>query len=75
MAAGPFFMIAPKDGETMREPLHKLIGRPVEVRTGDLLYRGVLREVTTDRVALMATTGWREVPMERVVDIRPRSEE
>jgi hypothetical protein len=58
----------------MKEPLHKLIGRRVEVQTGDLLYRGVLREVTEESVSLMGATGWLEVPMGRVVDIRPAEE-
>ncbi len=58
----------------MKKPLHRLIGKPVVVRTGDLKYRGVLREVTEDAVALMGTTGWREIPMSRVVDIRAREE-
>lgn len=56
----------------MPVPLHKLIGQRVEVQTGDLLYRGLLREVTEETVALMGATGWREIPMDRVVSIRPQ---
>ncbi len=59
----------------MKKPLHQLIGQPVVVRTGDLIYRGVLREVTEESVSLRGITGWRVVPMEKVVAIVPEEDE
>jgi hypothetical protein len=59
----------------MKKPLARLIGKTVVVRTGDLVYRGVLREVTEDTVSLMGATGWREIPMNRVVAIRSAEDE
>lgn len=59
----------------MKKPLARLIGEAVVVRTGDLAYRGILREVTEDTVSLMGATGWREIPMNRVVAIRPAEDE
>jgi len=55
----------------MKRPLHELLGEEVLVETGDVSYRGVLREVTEERVCLRGRTGWREIPMARVVAIRP----
>ena len=59
----------------MKKQLYQLVGQRVIVRTGDLLYRGVLREVTEESVALRGDTGWREIPMEKVVAIVPEGEE
>ena len=59
----------------MKRPLNQLIGHAVVVRTADLRYRGVLREVTEERVSLRGPTGWREIPMERIVAIEPQSED
>lgn len=58
----------------MQRTLNELIGHPVVVQTGDLRYRGVLREVTAERVSLRGPTGWREIPMDRIVAIRPAEE-
>ncbi len=55
----------------MKRYLDRLLGTQVLVRTGSVNYRGVLKEVTEDQVSLQAPTGWREIPMDRVVDIRP----
>ena len=54
----------------MKRPLHELLGEEALVATGDVRYRGVLREVTEERVCLRGRTGWRGIPMARVVAIR-----
>lgn len=53
----------------MESPLQKMIDQPVIVKTADVVYRGRLVEVTEDAVCLMARTGWRQVPIERIVNI------
>lgn len=49
--------------------LQDMIDKLVIVKTGDVVYRGRLVEVSEDAVCLMAKTGWREVPMDRIVKI------
>jgi len=53
----------------MESPLQKMMNRLVVVKTGDVVYRGRLIEITEEAVCLMARTGWRQVPMERIVSI------
>ena len=53
----------------MESPLQKMMNRQVIVKTGDVVYRGQLIEVTEEAVCLMARTGWRQVSMERIVSI------
>jgi ABC-type Na+ transport system ATPase subunit NatA len=53
----------------MESPLQKMIDQLVIVKTGDVVYRGKLVEITEEAVSLQAKTGWREVSMERIVSI------
>jgi hypothetical protein len=53
----------------MESPLQKMIDQQVIVRTGDVVYRGRLVEITEEAVCLQAKTGWREIGMERIVSI------
>jgi hypothetical protein len=48
----------------------ELMGKEVEVVTGDLIYRGVLMEVTETEISLQSVSGWITIPMERVLDVR-----
>jgi len=58
----------------MESPLQKMIDQQVIVKTGDVEYRGRLVEVSEESVCLMARTGWRQVPMDRVVSMNLLSE-
>lgn len=53
----------------MESPLQKMIDRQVIVKTGDVVYRGRLVEITEEAVCLKAKTGWREIAIERIVSI------
>ncbi len=53
----------------MDSPLQKMIDQQVIVKTGDVVYRGRLVEITEQAVCLKAKTGWREIGMERIVSI------
>lgn len=53
----------------MPDRLHRLVGKEVVVTTGDISYRGILKEVTDEMVFLQGLTGWRQIPIDRVVDI------
>lgn len=55
----------------MVRPLDSLIEKPVIVYTSLASYRGILKEVTEAAVMLRGATGWHEIPMERIKDIRP----
>ena len=61
----------------MGSSLQEMIDKQVVVKTGDVVYRGRLVEISEEAVCLMAKTGWREVPMERIVaiDLIPEQEE
>ena len=54
----------------MKRVLDGLFNRPVVVRAGGVDYRGRLREVSEEEVALQGPTGWCAIPMERVQEIR-----
>lgn len=60
----------------MESPLQKMMDRQVVVKTGDVVYRGRLIEITEEAVCLQAKTGWREIAMERIVsiDLQPELE-
>lgn len=47
-----------------------LIGKNVEVVTGDVTYRGILVEIGETEIYLQAEEGWITVPVDRVVDVR-----
>ncbi|WP_305042116.1 hypothetical protein [Geoalkalibacter sp.] len=57
----------------MVRPLDSLIEKPVIVYTALASYRGILKEVTEDAVMLRGATGWHEIPMDRIKDVRPQS--
>ena len=61
----------------MGSSLQEMIDKQVVVKTGDVVYRGRLVEISEEAVCLMAKPGWREVPMERIVaiDLIPEQEE
>jgi hypothetical protein len=50
--------------------MHELIGKRVEVITGDVTYSGILVEIGETEIYLQAEEGWITVPVERVVDVR-----
>ena len=60
----------------MGRSLQEMIDKQVVVKTGDVVYRGRLVEISEEAVCLMAKTGWREVSMERIVaiDLLPEQE-
>ncbi len=50
--------------------MHDLIGRKIEVITGDIIYRGVLIEITDEELHLQSELGWISVPLEKVAEVR-----
>ncbi|MGE4343607.1 MAG: hypothetical protein AB7F20_04865 [Geoalkalibacter sp.] len=54
----------------MVRPLDSLIEKNVIVYTSIADYRGILKEVTEESVALRGRTGWHEIPMECIKEIR-----
>jgi len=49
-----------------------LVGKIVEVETGDITYTGRLIEVGEDEVQIESVSGWVVIPIERVVSIREK---
>ncbi len=50
--------------------MQELVGKKVEIKTVDILYRGVLIEIGEKYIHLQAETGWIIVPVKKVVDIK-----
>jgi hypothetical protein len=50
--------------------MHELIRKEVEVITPEIIYRGILMEVTETEISLQSVNGWISIPMERVLDVR-----
>ncbi|MBI4849391.1 MAG: hypothetical protein HY808_12595 [Nitrospirae bacterium] len=50
--------------------IQELIGKKVEVITGDVTYRGTLVEIGETEIYLQAEEGWIVVPVDKVVDVR-----
>lgn len=50
-----------------------LIGKIVEVETGDMTYTGRLVEVGEDEVQLESKSGWVVIPVEKVVSIKEKN--
>ncbi len=50
-----------------------LIGKIVDVETGDMTYTGRLIEVGEDEVQLESKTGWIIIPVEKVVFIKEKN--
>lgn len=56
--------------ESVRENRHQdLIGRPVEVRSAGILYRGTFVEMTDEDVKLRGPTGWIILPLTNVTRV------
>lgn len=51
-----------------------LIGKIVEVETGDITYIGKLIEVGEDDVHIEAITGWVVIPIDRIAYIREKKD-
>jgi len=52
--------------------MQELIGKQVEVVTGDMVYRGILIEINEAEIYLQAEDGWITVPVEKVVHVRAK---
>lgn len=50
--------------------MHELINKSVEVVTGDTVYRGILIEIGADQICIQSETGWIEIPLEKILDVR-----
>lgn len=50
--------------------MHDLIGRKVEVITGEIIYRGVLIEIADEELHLQSEYGWISVPIEKVSEVK-----
>lgn len=50
--------------------MQELIRKEVEVITPEIIYRGVLIEISDTEVYLQSLNGWITIPMERVLDVR-----
>lgn len=50
--------------------MHELIGRKIEVNTGEIIYRGVLIEITDEELHLQSEYGWISVPLEKVAEVK-----
>lgn len=53
----------------------ELIGKMVEVQTGDLTYSGKLVEVGEEDVYLESESGWIVLPVDRVAFIREKEKD
>jgi hypothetical protein len=51
-----------------------LVGKIVEVETGDMTYTGKLIEVGEDEVQLESVSGWIVVPVEKIVSIKEKND-
>ena len=47
----------------------ELIDKEVEVKTPDIIYRGVLVEIGVNDVHLKSESGWIVVPMDKIIGI------
>lgn len=50
--------------------MHDLIGKKVEVITGEIIYRGVLIEIADEELHLQSELGWISVPIEKVAEVK-----
>ena len=50
--------------------MHELIGKEVEVVALDIIYRGVLVEISESEVYLRSETGWITIPVSNITEIR-----
>lgn len=57
--------------DPVRENRHQsLMGRPVEVMSAGILYRGTFVEMTDEDVKLRGPTGWIILPVDRVSSVK-----
>ncbi len=54
----------------MRRLLDRMQGRVVVVHADGVDYRGILKEVTEEQVCLQGVTGWRQIPVAKIVRIQ-----
>lgn len=50
----------------------ELVGKIVEVETGEMTYTGILIEVGEEEVHLESESGWIVIPVDKIVFIRGR---
>ena len=50
-------------------PLHDMIGRRVRITAGDIIYRGVLIEVSEENASLQAESQWMTIPIDNINSI------
>ncbi len=50
-------------------PLHDMIGRRVRIIAGDIIYKGILIEVSEENVELQAESQWITIPIDNINSI------
>lgn len=50
-------------------PLHEMIGRRVRIIAGDVVYKGVLIEVSEENAELQAELQWITIPIDNINSI------
>ena len=50
--------------------IQELIGKEVEVRSADTVYKGILVEIGETEIYLMSDNGWIVLPVEGVAEIK-----
>ncbi|MBI5039499.1 MAG: hypothetical protein HZC13_07075 [Nitrospirae bacterium] len=50
-------------------PLHDMIGRRVRITAGDIVYKGLLIEVSEENVELQAESQWITIPIDNINSI------
>lgn len=53
--------------------MQELIGKEVEVRTFETIYKGILVEVGESEVHIRSEAGWLVIPVDKVVEIKESS--
>jgi hypothetical protein len=54
--------------------MNNLVGKIVEVETGEMTYTGRLIEVGEDEVQLESVSGWIVIPVEKIVFIKEKND-
>ncbi|HKZ72275.1 MAG TPA: hypothetical protein VJ187_04485 [Nitrospirota bacterium] len=50
-------------------PLHDMIGRRVRIIAGDIVYKGILIEVSEENAALQTESQWITIPIDNINSI------
>ena len=50
-------------------PLHDMIGRRVRIIAGDIVYKGILIEVSEENAALQTELQWTTIPIDNINSI------